>query len=132
MTTRTEQPGNVLALRQASHLSGPGPGIGGLLEDLLWIGMIETSPVEDMRTGRRWRLVTVQGIIKPDLSAADPAALRKGYAETFEKVMTLLEGAGVRWSRHPELLLSGKVRDEDDGTQVFEEIQARVTIWVLT
>ncbi len=105
--------------------------IGGLLEDLLWIHTLETGLVDD-GIGRRWRLVTVRGMIKPDLSAENPAALRKGYEEAFEKVMTLLEGAGVWWSGHPELTISGKTREEDDGTQVFTEIKAEVTIWVLT
>lgn len=125
--------GTEIAKRSVAHIEATPalPGIGAILDKYMWVHTISHVPMTDMMTGRTWQLLTIQGIIKPDLEAPDPPALRRGFAESFEVIVAVLDEAGARWSRHPTFVISGRVRDEDDGSQSFSEMEASIDLELL-
>ena len=122
--------GTALARREVFHINAAPalPGIGALLDQYMWVHTISNTPMTDLMTGRRWQLLTIQGIIKPDLEAPDAPSLRRGFLESFEAVVAVLDEAGASWSRHPTFVISGKVRTEKDGSQSFREVEANVDL----
>ena len=125
--------GTELAQRQILHVEATPalPGIGEELDKYMWVHMISHTPMTDLMTGRRWQLLRINGIIKPDLEAVDAVALRYEFLVSFEAIVLILEEAGARWSRHPEFAISGKVHTEKDGSQSFREVEATVDLELL-
>jgi hypothetical protein len=119
-----------IAKLQVSHIdAAPAlPGIGALLDQYMWVHTLSSTPMTDIMTGRTWTLLSIQGNIKPDLEASDARSLRRGFAESFEAVIAILDEAGATWERHPFFSIAGKVRRERDGSQSFASIEARVDI----
>ena len=119
-----------LARREISHIEATPalPGIGAVLDQYMWVHTISHVPMTDLMTGRRWQLLTIQGIIKPDLEAPDASSLRRGFLESFEAIVAVLDEAGAKWGRHPEFVIGGKVCTEKDGLQSFREVEANVCL----
>jgi hypothetical protein len=117
--------GTEIAKPGISHVAAPGTAIGAMLEKYLWVHAITARPT----TVHTWAgvvhyvQVRIEGIIKPDLNAADPASLRRGFAESFEAIMAILGTGGVRFEEHPVFCLRGKVCD---GSQSFRAMEASV------
>lgn len=122
-----------IAQREVAHIEATPalPGIGAMLDRYMWVHTISHVPMTDLLTGRRWKLLTIQGYIKPDLEAPDPVSLRRGFAESFEAVIALLDEAGAEWSRHPTFIISGKTRKEKDGSRSFCDLEATVDLELL-
>ena len=122
-----------VAKLQASHIEATPalPGIGAILDRYMWVHTISHTPMTDLMTGRRWQLLCIQGFIKPDPEALDVPSLRRGFLESFEAVVAVLDEAGAKWGRHPTFVISGKVRTEKDGSQSFREVEASIDLELL-
>ena len=122
-----------IAKRSAGHIEATPalPGIGAILDKYMWVHTISNVPVTDLLTGRTWQLLRIQGLIKPDQEAPDAPSLRRGFGESFEAIVAVLDEAEAKWGQHPTFIISGKVRDEKDGSQSFREVEASIDLELL-
>jgi hypothetical protein len=67
----------------------------------------------------------------PEAAALGPVALRRAYLDSLEAVIALLETAGARWQRHPQVFIAGEVQHRMDGGQEFCRMEGRVTLDLL-
>lgn len=123
-----------IAQRQVSHIEATPalPGIGALLDELMWVHTLSSTPMTDLLTGGTCTLLRIQGIIKPDLVAPDVVALRRGFLTSFEAIIAILDEAGATWEAHPVLAINGRVRRERDGSQSFVEVKASIDMSLIT
>lgn len=96
---------------------------GPNLDDLMWVVQMEY----DMRG-----MLTVWGIIKPNLAAARPSELRTDFAAKFNHIILRLEEAGANFYDHPELAITGYANHQchlsPDHPNRFGGMEAKVTI----
>jgi hypothetical protein len=122
-----------IAKVQAPHIeAAPAlPGIGAMLDKYMWVHTISHTPIMDLVTGHKEELLRIEGFIKPDPGAPDISSLRRGFCESLEAIVAILDEAGARWGQHPDFTISGKVRTERDGSQSFTELEARIDFTLL-
>jgi hypothetical protein len=64
-------------------IPGISPDTMKALDTLLWIEQFDQG----------WDILTIQGSIKPDLTALTPAELRRGFLESYEQITDILDQA---------------------------------------
>ena len=89
---------------------------GALLGRYMWI--------HEVRFG--WGFgnsLAILGHLKPDPAAANPSALRRSFLDSLDAVIAIMEAAGVKWERHPEVAIRGEAIHRLDGGWEFAGIE---------
>lgn len=95
--------------------------IGELLTRFMWVHQIEYGWWNGSG-------ICVSGMIKPDVGAKDPTALRQSFLSSFEAILRLLREVGIKHARHPDFQIAGKACHYVDGAERFEDIEASLEL----
>lgn len=90
---------NEIAVRNILPMPSNMFASGGRLDDLMWVTEMSYDG----------HLVRVTGTIKPDISLKTVPELRRQLTDSYHRIVTILEEAGARFWRYPELSLQGSV-----------------------
>lgn len=88
--------------------------------------MAELMWITDDYTTYPGSVVTVRGLLKPSREAATAAEVRRGFTDSVEQLLAVLDAAGARHLKHPDMDIRGRACRPHAG-EGFCELTCEVT-----